>query len=144
VVLVGFGLAALFDTYPALRQALTGVAVLYMLWLAYKIATASAPEDSEITGKPFTFLQAAAFQWVNPKGIIMAITAQTAYAQGTSIGAVLLVGVSFLCVNLPSISLWAWLGQEMRRILTNPTRLKLFNWAMAVLLVTSLIPILFK
>lgn len=143
VGVVGLGLAQLFSTLPALRLALSVVSIIYMLWLAWKIAHAAAPEAGKAGGKPFTFLQAAAFQWVNPKAWIMAVSAQTNYAQGDHWQAAVIVAVGFLIVNFPAITLWAWLGQEIRRILTNPRRLTLFNWSMAILLVASLVPILF-
>ena len=113
-----------------------------MLWLAWKIAHAAAPRDGAATGTPMTFLQAAAFQWVNPKAWAMAITAITVYTQTTAFWAIVLVSCIFGVVNLPSVGCWAWLGQGMRRFLTNPARLTAFNWTMAVLLVASLYPIL--
>ncbi|ATG47517.1 LysE family translocator [Celeribacter ethanolicus] len=143
VFIVGLGLAEAFETFPVLRQVMMVVAVLYMLWLAWKIAHAAAPGEKEATGKPLSFLQAAAFQWVNPKAWIMAISAQTNYAQDTTWLAAGIVAFGFLLMNLPAISLWAWLGQEIRRFLTNPRRLVAFNWTMAALLVASLLPILF-
>jgi threonine/homoserine/homoserine lactone efflux protein len=143
VFIVGLGLAEAFETFPVLRQVMMVVAVLYMLWLAWKIAHAAAPGEKEATGKPLSFLQAAAFQWVNPKAWIMAIGAQTNYAQDTTWAAAGIVAFGFLLMNLPAISLWAWLGQEIRRFLTNPRRLVAFNWTMAALLVASLLPILF-
>ncbi|MCB1386068.1 MAG: LysE family translocator [Nitratireductor sp.] len=142
VIIVGLGLAGIFAAYPDLRLALGLVAFAYMLWLAWKIAHAAAPEEGTAAGKPLSFFQAAAFQWVNPKGWIMAITAQTAYAHDETAWAAILVGLGFLVVNMPAITLWAWLGQEMRRFLTSPTRLTVFNWTMAALLLLSLLPVL--
>ena len=72
----------------------------------------------------------------------MAVTAVTVYAPDTNLASILIVSALFGLVNLPSISLWVVLGQQMARILTNPTRLRLFNWAMAALLVSSLYPVL--
>ncbi len=143
VFIVGLGLAQMFQAYPPLRQIMLVASIAYMSWLAWKIAHASAPEGGKVDGTPLTFLQAAAFQWVNPKGWIMAIGAQTNYAQDTTWAAALMVGLGFLIVNFPAITLWAWLGQEMRRFLTNRRRLTAFNWTMAALLLASLIPILF-
>ena len=89
-----------------------------------------------------TFLQAAAFQWVNPKAWTMAVTAVTVYAPDTNLATLLLVAAIFGAVNLPAVSSWTLLGQQMARILTNPTRLRLFNWSMAALLIASLYPVL--
>ena len=80
VFLVGIGLAEVFEIHPVLKTVLKVVSVAYMLYLAWKIANASAPEETEGKGRPFTFMQAAAFQWVNPKAWAMALTAVTVYA----------------------------------------------------------------
>lgn len=140
--LVGVGLAGLFQTYPLAVTVLEGVSVVYMLWLAWKIAHAAAPRDRQSGGTPMTFLQAAAFQWVNPKAWAMALTAVTVHAPDRSLWAVALVAVIFGAINLPSVSLWTLIGQQLRRVLTNARRLTLFNWTMAGLLVLSLAPVL--
>ena len=140
--LVGVGLAGLFQTYPLAVTALEVVSVVYMLWLAWKIANAAAPKDRQAGGTPMTFLQAAAFQWVNPKAWAMALTAVTVHAPDRSLWAVALVAVIFGAINLPSVSLWTLIGQQLRRVLTNTRRLMIFNWTMAGLLVLSLAPVL--
>lgn len=89
-----------------------------------------------------SFVQAAAFQWVNPKAWTMALTAITVYAPDQSLASILVVTLIFGLVNLPSISAWTILGLQMRRFLTNLTRLRAFNWTMAALLVASLYPVL--
>ncbi len=139
---VGVGLAGLFQTYPLTRTAMEVVSVFYMLWLAWKIAHAAAPQDRQAGGTPMTFLQAAAFQWVNPKAWAMATNAVTLYIPDRSLWAVALVALIFGAINLPSVSLWALTGQQLRRVLTNPRRLTIFNWTMAGLLVLSLAPVL--
>ena len=141
VVLVGLGLITLFDRFPVLHQVLTVVSVAYLLWLAWKIGTAGEPQ-ARSRSKPFSFVQAAAFQWVNPKAWYMALTAITVYAPGQTIPAVLSVAAVFACTNLPAITFWVVLGQQMRRFLTSPLRLRVFNWTMAALLVLSLAPLI--
>jgi len=141
-ILMGLGLAQLFDAWPPAYTVLKAVAVVYMLWLAWKIANAAAPKGAKAGGRPMTFFQAAAFQWVNPKAWAMALTALTAYSAGHGFGAVALVAAIFTAINLPTVSLWVLLGQGMQRVLTNPARLRAFNGTMAVLLVASLWPVL--
>jgi len=141
-ILVGVGLAGLFQTYPQAVTALEIVSVLYMLWLAWKIAHAAPPTERATAGTPMTFLQAVAFQWVNPKAWAMALTAVTVYAPDRSLWSVVLVSVIFGVINLPSVGLWVIVGQQMRRLLTNRRRLVLFNRTMAGLLVLSLAPVL--
>ena len=144
VAMVGILLLQVFETYPVLNIVLKIVSAAYMLWLAWKIANAVPPEAKAVTGKPFTFLQAAAFQWVNPKAWFMAITAISAYApqdRGIVIGSVM-VAVVFAAVNLPSVTVWAWMGVQVRRWLGTARRLRVFNISMAILLVVSLYPML--
>jgi threonine/homoserine/homoserine lactone efflux protein len=142
VFLVGIGLAQVFEIYPIAHTILKVCSVAYLLYLAWKIANAAPVDATGSSGTPMTFLQAAAFQWVNPKAWTMAVTAVTVYAPNTSLPIILAVSAIFGVVNLPSVSLWTVLGQQMARILTNPTRLRLFNWTMAAMLIASLYPVL--
>ncbi|QDP00776.1 LysE family translocator [Thalassotalea sp. PS06] len=149
VILVGVGLMQLFDQFPLSYQILKLISVVYLLYLAYKIAHSSDPvtsdsateESSESKPTPISFWQAVAFQWVNPKAWAMALTSISAYAPSQQFSAVLFVAFIFGVINLPSVSAWAMLGQELQRVLTNPRRLQLFNWTMAALLIVSLYPV---
>ncbi|NOE17865.1 LysE family transporter [Ruegeria atlantica] len=142
VLLVGAGLVQVFDRYPVSYSVLKVVSVIYLLYLAWKIAHAAPAAGDLAAGTPMTFLQAAAFQWVNPKAWAMALTATTAYTPSQTLHAIALVALVFGAVNLPSVSTWTFLGQQMSWVLTNPRRLVAFNWTMAVLLVASLYPVL--
>lgn len=143
VVVVGVGLAKVFEAYPISQMILKALSVLYLAWLAWKIANAAPPAEAQAKGTPMTFLLAAAFQWVNPKAWAMAMTAISVYAADQALLSVMLVAAIFGAINLPSCASWAFLGQQMRRILTSPARLRLFNRIMAVLLIASLFPVLF-
>ena len=142
--MIGLGLARLFTLFPALQLVLKVVSVAYLLILAWKIAT-SAPPTAEETGRgnPLTFLQAAAFQWVNPKGWTLGITAMSAYLPpvGPWLGP-LLVAVVAMAVTAPSVALWTTIGMHLRRFLDQPAKLRAFNWTAAALLVVSLVPVI--
>ena len=149
IALVGLGLMQVFDAFPIVDTILRVVSVAYLLWLAWKIASA-APKFSDAPdtgGTPLTFLQAASFQWVNPKAWSMAVYAITRFAtdsDGTrSLGAVAIVAGAFFAVSLPSVTSWTTLGQQMRRFLTSPARLRAFNITMAILLIATLVPLFF-
>ncbi len=142
VVLVGLGLVQLFDAFPVTYTALKIFSVLYLLYLAWKIANAAPPKAQDGAGTPFTFIQAALFQWVNPKAWAMALTAVSVYAPSQSVAGIILVAAVFGAVNLPSVAAWVTLGQQMRRFLTTASRLRAFNWIMAALLLASLYPVL--
>ena len=143
VLLVGVGLVQVFNAVPVSYQILKIVSVVYLLYLAWKIGTA-APIAGEVdaAGTPFTFVQAALFQWVNPKAWTMALTAVSVYSPSQSVVAMAFVAAVFGTINLPCISLWTTLGQQLQRILTSPARLRVFNITMAMLLVGSLYPVL--
>ena len=142
IVLVGLGLIGLFDAFPVSYIVLKVCSVAYLLWLAWKIANAAPPKKGEASGDPMTFMQAALFQWVNPKAWSMALTAITAYAPGQTVQAILIVAAVFGAINLPSVSVWTLMGQQIRRLLNKPRWLRVFNICMAVLLVASAAPVL--
>ncbi len=142
VFIVGIGLVGVFVTLPAARMVLTAISAVYLLWLAWKIAQATPPEGRAEGGRPLTFLQAAGFQWVNPKAWVIAIGAVTLYAPGQEWHAVLWVTAGFLTVSLPSMLIWAGAGVSLRRLLHRPDWLRAFNYTMAALLVASLWPVL--
>lgn len=143
ILLVGIGLIRLFDLWPMLGTILKVASIAYLLWLAWKIANAAPPEGEIATdSQPMSFMGGALFQWVNPKAWTMALGAITLYAPQRDGMTILLIAVIFGLVNLPSVSIWAVMGQVMRQWLSNPRRLRMFNWTMAALLVASLAPML--
>ena len=142
VFAVGAGLVQIFDRFPVIYDVLKIVSVIYMFWLAWKIAHAAPVTKNAEVGAPMTFLQAAAFQWVNPKAWAMALTAITVYIGDAGLIWLGVGALMFAVVNLPSVSMWTVAGQQMQRFLTNPRRLAVYNWTMATLLIASLYPVL--
>ncbi|WP_296128456.1 LysE family translocator [Pseudomonas sp. Ga0074129] len=143
VASVGLGLGQMFEQVPMLYNVLRYAGAAYLLYLAWKIANAGAPDSQgDASAKPFSFLQAAAFQWVNPKAWIMAIGAITTYTpQDNFVVNVLLIAALFALVNCPSVGLWTVAGSLLRNWLSNVRALRIFNIGMALLLVASLYPI---
>lgn len=143
VVAMGWGLSGVFRAFPVLHEILKWVGAAYMLWLAWKIATATGINDKATGGQPMTFLQAAGFQWLNPKAWAMAVGAATTYTpEGSGSETVLLLAGTFMLVGAPCSAAWAGFGQAMRRFLDRPAVLRAFNVTMAVLLVASLYPLI--
>lgn len=138
VFLVGVGVMRVFDAWPASYTVLQGLSIAYLLYLAWKIAHAAAPGQGQAGGSPLSFAQSAAFQWVNPKAWSMALSAITLYAGNRDFQAVLAISLIYVLMAVPSTTGWTILGQQMRRFLTNPRRLRVFNLTMAGLLVASL------
>lgn len=143
IVAVGLGLSGVFRAAPVLYEVLKWTGAAYMLWLAWRIAQSGpVSADPAARGQPMSFLAAAAFQWVNPKAWVLAVTGMATYAPAGSITSVLVVAAVFGLVNLPSVSAWAVFGAGLRRILSDAGHVVLFNRTMAALLVLSLWPLL--
>ncbi len=143
IFLVGLGVMQVFDRFPVTYDILKVLSIVYLIYLAIKIAFSNSDgEQKSSNTKPFTFMQAALFQWVNPKAWTMALTAISIYAPSKSLAAVLLVSLTFGLINLPCISSWIVLGQRMQVFLTNQKYLRYFNFTMAALLIISIYPAL--
>lgn len=141
MVTIAMGLGQIFARFPRLYSAMEMISAAYLLYLAWKIAASGRLSVGAANERPLTFLQAAAFQWVNPKAWMMAVTGATAFrlSDNPSINA-LLLAAAFAIVNLPSIAVWAAFGLGVRRFLASPAMLRGFNWSMAALLVASVVP----
>lgn len=147
-LMVAFGLGSLFESYPFLQQLLKWLGAAYLLYLAWKIATAVAPATDGYqgmgAGQPFTFWQAAGFQFLNPKAWVMAITAMSSFTlagEGYTRSACI-VALVFMLVNLPSVSLWAAFGSSLRRFMTSPLRLRAVNLMLGLMTAGSIVVIL--
>ncbi|NNJ76385.1 MAG: LysE family translocator [Anderseniella sp.] len=141
---VGFGLGALLERMPTLYLALKFAGGAYLVYLAWRIAMArSIGEGGKAGARPMSFVEAAAFQWVNPKAWVMAIAAMATFTNPDSLTlSTVLVALVFFFVNIPSASIWTVCGAMLREWLNHPARLKIFNISMAILLVVSLWPML--
>lgn len=140
VMAVGLGLGVVFQRQPILHEALRWIGGAYLLWFAWRIATATGPGEAAARGRPFSFFEAAGFQWVNPKAWMMAISAFAVYsvADGESpVAEALIFGAVFAAVSVPSVSVWALFGSAIGRLLKSTRARHLFNAAMATLLAAS-------
>ena len=142
LLLVGFGLIRVFDAFPVIYTVLKVLSLIYLIYLAYKIATAAPVQSADPNAKPLSFLQAAGFQWVNPKAWAFGLSVITIYVPSAGILPLVITALVVAVMALPSVTLWTLLGGQMARFLTNPRRLRVFNVTMAALLVASLLPAL--
>lgn len=111
------------------------------IYLSWRIASARRVGEGETRTQPLTFLQAAAFQWVNPKAWMIGITGMSIYTRPElPILTVALVVLAFGLVSLPSTFAWAAFGNGMRGLLAAPKRLKWFNICMGILLALTAVP----
>lgn len=143
VILVGLGAARVMAQVSWVEPTLRAGCLAFILWMAWKLARAALDAETPRPAAPMTFVQAAAFQWINPKAWAMALTAIAAYAPDRTVMAVTVVGVVFGIINLPSVFVWAAMGLRMRGWLgAVQRRQRIFNAVMAVLLVASVVPML--
>jgi threonine/homoserine/homoserine lactone efflux protein len=141
---IGLGLGRIFETYPLIYKIMKYGGAAYMLWLAWKIANSKpAGEGNSAVGQPMTFLQAAGFQWINPKAWVMAVTALSAYtvASDYRFGVAAVVG-TFVLMGLTSATTWALFGVGLKHILNDARYFRLINVTLALALVVSLVPML--
>lgn len=139
----GAGVGSLIVAFPAIQTVLKIVGAAYMLWLAWKVASAGKAGDESGEGRPLTFLQAAAFQWVNPKGLIIAFGAVALYVHPeTAVRDFAIMLVVFTLATLGSTITWAGFGVALRKVLQNERHARIFNVVMALLLAVSIVPMI--
>lgn len=134
---VAIGLGEAFQRSGLLREGLRWLGVALMLWIAWRIATADRAK-ADGRARPFTFVEAAAFQWVNPKAWALAISAASAFMSGAApVREAAACAAVFAVSGLTSAHAWAAFGAAMRRILSTDLRLRLFNGGMGALMALS-------
>ena len=139
----GFGLGAVFEAFPIVHVVLRYVAFAYLVFLAWKLARSGRPDAAGVrTGKPLTFFQAALFQWVNPKAWVMAVGALALFGEPSAVGAapMLMLALIFVLAGWSSAATWRLFGTAIARFIDTGRRTAIFNGAMAILLVVSMLP----
>lgn len=141
VAIVGFGVGAIFFEYPKLFLVVKISGIIYLLYLAWKTAHSGNPQVAKDIAAPVSFLQAAAFQWLNPKAWTIALGAFALFTvENRVVFSVASVIFAYFVSSFVCGAVWLGLGQGMRRLLHSPRRANCFNWVMAALLVLSVVP----
>jgi len=144
VIMVGFGFSVVFEMYPLFHEAIKVLGVAYLLYLAWIIASSSPTSLDTTNAKPLSFIQAALFQWVNPKAWVMATGAVSAYTSISSdmFSQVIFIALAFFIVAFPCVGIWLVFGVGLKKYLNSPKHQKIFNLSMALLLIGSVLPVL--
>jgi threonine/homoserine/homoserine lactone efflux protein len=143
IAAVGVGLGSVFIAWPVLKTILKYAGAVYLIYLAARIAMSGATKiDQDVRRGPMTFWGAAVFQWINVKAWVMVIGTITAYAAMAAFpwNIAIQTGICFL-VGILATTSWALFGHSLRPILTSPGKVRAFNIVMALLLLSSLIPV---
>jgi threonine/homoserine/homoserine lactone efflux protein len=143
LVSAGLGSAILF--WPPLLLIMRWIGVTWIMWLAWKIASAPPPDVGR-QARLLGFMGAMAFQWINPKAWFIGLGAASMFIMpDRSLTPQLLrLSLVFLACAMPCLLVWALIGSGSGRLLHSPGRLRAFNLTMAGLLVLSVIPVLIE
>jgi len=146
VLAVGLGLGAIFIKFPSFQHAIKIIGIIYMLYLSWKVATAHTNIENKKKTKPLSFIQAALFQWVNPKAWVMAVAAISAYSSLSSniFYEALIIAIIFFLACFPCIGVWLFFGATLKKKLKNPKIERLLNYSMGGLLFLSILLIFFE
>jgi threonine/homoserine/homoserine lactone efflux protein len=146
-ILVGLGLGEFFKLYPLILTVLKVAGILYLLYLAYKIAISSPTfKENEKDAQPLKFMPIVLFQWLNPKNWIKIITAMSVYVTSVEHATIQIIVIStiFFLTVLVSANSWAIGGVVLKKFIKSNTGVKRFNIIMALLLVASIVPVIFE
>ena len=140
LITLSAGLIIVFKNYPFLQSILKISGSLFLIYLAYKISFKNKLETKEIKN-PVKFLNTFFFQYINPKGVIIAIICISTFVESGSnylFHTMIVVIVSFI-VSAASISSWCLLGKFLRRFATNKKFIQIFNYIMSFFLIVCVI-----
>lgn len=141
---IATGLGNVFLRYPVLHEVLRWGGAAMLVWVAWKIATAKRPGEAGAATKPFTYLQAAAFQWINPKAWIMCISVSSQFTEPERpVTSAAIIAVVAMIGGVTSATGWAWFGMLLARWLHTTARLHAFNWTMAGIILLGVTMVLF-
>ena len=139
VILANFVLISLFKKYPIIQEIIRILGTLFLIYLAYKIATANASGENT-KRNPVTFYDTFIFQFINPKGVMAATTLISKFVDqdnyfSTSLSVIIVCSLTAFL----SITAWTLLGKFLRKFATNKSFIKRFNYVMSVLILVCII-----
>jgi threonine/homoserine/homoserine lactone efflux protein len=143
MVALGLGLGQIFLHLPWLHEVMRYAGAAFLLYLAWRIASSAGVEETE-AGQPLTFVEAAIFQWLNPKAWTLALGALAAFTTpGLDVGAsfleIGLLAALFGVIAFLALVIWCLFGVVIARALRNARRQKIFQLSLAALLAVSVV-----
>lgn len=145
-ICIGLGMQSVLKTYPIFLEIIKIVGMGYLLFMAYKIGTNNDVYDNKENKRAFTFIEAALFQWLNPKAWIFSITAISIFISpeyNTMIQIIIFAFISFVIASISSTT-WTFGGVALKTLISKQKNIKIFNQTMAVLLIVSMLPVFFQ
>jgi threonine/homoserine/homoserine lactone efflux protein len=146
-IFVGLGLGEFFKMYPIVLRVLKIVGIVYLFWLAWKIAYATPKfQENDAEAVPLKFITIVLFQWVNPKNWIKIITAMSVYVTSIENATSQIIAITIIFLSTVSVSAntWAMGGAALKKLIKSDVIIRRFNIVMAILLVLSVVPAIFE
>lgn len=140
--LSGIGLGIIFQSFPGFHRLFKYASICYLLYLSFRIALSQKPDSSrQEKSRPLSILQAAAFQIINPKVLVMATTSISTFSiSGSSYAlSVITIIAIFAMVCIPAVSVWAGFGTMIGKYLNSQTSFRIFNVIMGSLTASSVL-----
>ena len=139
VILINYVLISIFKTYPIIQEIIRILGTVFLVYLAYKIATSNTSNNEKKTN-PVTFYDTFVFQFINPKGVMAATTLISKFVdQDNYISTSVMVIIVCSLTAFSSITAWTLLGKFLRKFATNNSFIKRFNYVMSVLILVCII-----
>ena len=140
VLFLTIGLINVFKLFPIIQVIMKYIGTLFLIYLAYKIATSKTSNETK-KENPVKFIETFLFQYLNPKGVTVAIIVVSTYVElgENYVNYAIQVIVLALLFSSTSITLWTFIGKFLRKFATNEKFIKYFNYAMSCLLLLSII-----
>jgi len=141
VIGIGLGVSVLFQQFPWLHRLIQILSILYLFYMAWRIASTDHLSNQKSTAKPFSYIQALLFQWVNPKAWIMATTAISIYSDPEQqLLHSFIIAIIFMLVAFPSVAIWLLFGHHLKKLFSHDIYFRIFNILMAFLLIWAIFP----
>ena len=139
LAIINFGLINIFNLYPIIQKILIVTGTIFLIYLSYKISFSKSSDKNESL-KPVNFTETFFYQFLNPKGVIVAIIAVSTYIEsGENFFrySFWMLSIAFLFAII-SIIFWTLIGKFMRKFATNDKFIKWFNYVMSTLLLSCI------
>ena len=139
VIIINFALISTFKQFPIIQEIIRILGTFFLIYLAYKIAASNTSQD-EIKKNPVSFFDTFIFQFVNPKGVMAALTLISKFvSESNYLMTSIMVIIVCSATAFLSITTWTFLGKFLRKFATNNSFIKRFNYAMSVLILACII-----
>jgi threonine/homoserine/homoserine lactone efflux protein len=145
LAIIGAGVGTAMSISPLVEVGMRLASGAWMVWVAWSLARSSDAGSDASRLRPMTFIEGALFQWVNPKGWVLALSSMALFTKsGDLIADIAIIVAVYVATCIPSSSIWTAFGVSLRQFLAVPWRLRAFNISMAVLLLASTLPLIFE